>query len=277
MAMIRSGRLWRALLYAALGIGILAVLFPFYCVFVMSSYDNDALYSIVPYWFGDQFWVNTRTIFFQSDYLRAYLNSLVVSSCAVLGGGLIAILYGYGVSKYRFRGKAFLTWFVIVLMMVPQQVTLVGYVMEMRAMRFSGSLAPLIFVWLAHPFSAYFMIQFAKESVPDEVIESGRIDGANEARILFSLCMPFLLPAFAAVGVLVFLWSWNNYLLPLIMVNAHDVRTLPIFIQNLNGEYREDLGAKTNAVVWAIIPLITVFSIFSKSFIKGIAAGSIKG
>lgn len=270
-------QLVRTLLYAAMILSSIIVLFPFYCVLIMSSYDNDSLYSLVPYWFSDQFWVNSSTILIHSDFLRAYLNSIVVSCVSVLGAVFVAMLYGYGVSKYEFKGKKALTWFVIILMMVPQQVTLVGYVMQMRSMGFSGTLWPLIFVWLAHPFSAFFMIQFAKDAVPNEVIESGRMDGANEVRILFSLCMPFLLPAFSAVGVLVFLWSWNNYLLPLIMVNAHDIRTLPIFIKNVNGEYREDLGAKTNAVVWAIIPLITVFSIFSKSFIKGIAAGSVKG
>jgi len=271
------GKAVKGLTYLILAIGTVIILAPIYFVLVMSSYTNEALHHTVPYWFSDQFWINTSELIERAHFFRVYSNSLIVSTFAVMGAVFFAALYGYGVSKYNFKGKKALTWIVIILMMIPQQVNLVGYVMQMRTMGFTGTLAPMIFVWLAHPFSAFFMIQFIKGAVPTEVIESGRIDGANELKILFSIAMPFLLPAFAAVGTLVFLWSWNNYLLPLVVANTMRLRTLPVFIQNLAGEYREELHLRATAVIWTIIPLVTVFSVFSKTFIKGIAAGAIKG
>lgn len=110
-----------------------------------------------------------------------------------------------------------------------------------------------------------------------EIIESGRIDGASEPHILVSLVFPFIVPAVSTIAILLFMWSWNNYTLPMLIINSNDMFTIPLFVSNLISEFRFDIGGRMAALTWAVLPLLVIFSIFSKSFIKGIAAGSVKG
>lgn len=255
----------------------IVVLFPLYIILVMSSYTADELYLMVPYTFGTQFFQNTKDILTSFDFQKSFLNSIIVSALSVVFGVLTTMMYGYGVAKYCFKMKKVFSWLAIVLMMIPSQVTIVGYVMQMRSWQMVSTIWPLVFNWLANPLAAFFMIQFAKEAIPNEVIESGRIDGANELRIFFSLAVHFMMPAIASIGILLFLWSWNNYLLPLIMLDSEQTRTLPLFIKNLTTEYRDNAAAKACGVAWTTIPLVAVYCCFSKTFISGIAAGSVKG
>lgn len=255
---------------------VLITVFPVYIVLVMGSWKNDDLMRTVPYWFSDYFIQNLKNVL-ASNYFRSYGNSIIVSAAAVFGSAFVTTLLGYALAKYKFRGRNFLNKFVIATMMLPQQITVIGYVIEMRSLHMNNSLLPIIVCWLANPFAAFFMIQFMKESVPAEVLESARIDGAGEVKVLMKIVIPFIKPALATVGILVFLWSWNNYMLPLVTINKDNLMTIPLFVNNLGSEYRDDVGARMCAISLAIIPIIIMFSIFSKTFIKGISAGAIKG
>ena len=269
-------RIGKILIYMLVGAVILISLFPLYIVCVMGSWKNDDLMRSLPYFFSDYFLENVKNVI-RSNYLRSYMNSIVVSAASVVLCVLSAALFGYGVTKYEFRGKKVLSTFVIVVMMVPNQVSIIGYLMQMRAMGLNNSLWAIIVCWIANPFAGFFMMQFMKGSVPDEILESARIDGAGEIRVFASIARPFIMPAIASVSILIFLWSWNNYLLPLVVVNDNKNLTLPLFVNNLGSEYRDDIGARMAAMSLALAPLIVVFCVFSKSFIKGIAAGALKG
>lgn len=251
-------------------------LFPFFVLPVMGSYTTEELMRMLPFWFGNSFFANTRTLL-EGNFLRCYGNSIFVSFFSILGSVINSVLISYAVTKYRFKGRKFLEGLIIVTMMLPGQISTIGYIMEMRTFRLTNSLWPLVFTWLAHPFTAFFMLQFMKDSVPMEIIESGRIDGASELRVLVSLVAPFIVPAVSTVSILLFMWSWNNYMLPMLIINNNDMFTIPLYVSNLISEFRFDIGGRMAALTWAVLPVLILYVIFSKSFIKGIAAGSVKG
>ena len=268
--------IWKIVEAVILAVLIFVCLFPFFILPVMGSYNTDELMKSLPFWFGHRFLENTRTLL-QSNFLQIYANSIFVTVLSIVGSAFNSILLAYAVTKYRFKARKFLEMLVIITMMLPGQISTIGYIIEMRTIHMTNTLWPLIFTWLAHPFTAFFMIQFMKEGVPTKIIESGRIDGASEPRILVSLVMPFILPAISTISILLFMWTWNNYMLPMLIVNKNEMFTIPIFVSNLVSEFRFDIGGRMAALTWAVLPVLIVFVFSSKTFIKGIAAGSVKG
>lgn len=258
------------------GILILWCLLPFVLLPLMASYKTDDLMRRLPFWFGSDFLRNVKVLL-TTNFLRTYLNSTLVSVGSIALSITASTLAAYSIAKYKYKGRNFFNILIMLTMMIPGQISTVGYIVEMRAMGLVNTLWPLILTWVAHPFTCFFLIQFMKSSVPDEVIESGRIDGASEPRILLSLAMPFIRPGLSTAVILLFLWSWNSYTLPMLVINANEKFTIPLFVANLISEFRFDIGGRMAALTLAVFPVLIVFSVFSKSFIEGIAAGSVKG
>lgn len=270
------GTCGKMIIWVVFALLLLSCLIPFVLLPLMGSYSTEELMRQLPFTFGDKFFENTKTLL-EGNFLKVYLNSILVSVGSIVFSVVISVLAAYSVTKFRYKGASLITTLIIVTMMVPGQISTVGYIMEMRAIHLTNSLWPLILTWMAHPFTCFFMIQFMKSSVPTEVIESGRIDGASEPRILFSIVLPFIRPGIATTVILLFLWSWNSYTLPMLMINNNDMFTIPLYVANLISEFRFDIGGRMAALTWAVFPVIILFVIFSKSFIKGIASGSVKG
>lgn len=243
---------------------------------MMSTYYSEDIFKGLPLVPSD-YWVENMKTVFQSNFVRVYGNSLLVSAASVLIGVLTSTLIGYAVAKYNFKLKGFLNYFIIVTMMVPAQVGLIGYVIEMRNLGFGDTLLPVILIWSAWPFGAFFMVQFIRDTIPSEIIECARMDGASEPRILFHIAMPILKPGLATLSTLVFLWSWNNYLLPLVTINNSNNYTIPLFVSTLGFVHRTDYGARMGALALATIPVLVIFLLGSRTFIKGITAGAVKG
>ncbi len=262
--------------WSLLTIITLASLFPFYVMIMMSTYYSEDIFKGLPLVPSD-YWVENMKTVFQSNFVRVYGNSLLVSAASVLIGVLTSTLIGYAVAKYNFKLKGFLNYFIIVTMMVPAQVGLIGYVIEMRNLGFGDTLLPVILIWSAWPFGAFFMVQFIRDTIPSEIIECARMDGASEPRILFHIAMPILKPGLATLSTLVFLWSWNNYLLPLVTINNSNNYTIPLFVSTLGFVHRTDYGARMGALALATIPVLVIFLLGSRTFIKGITAGAVKG
>jgi len=266
----------KAVKWFVLSIITLVSLFPFYVMLMMSTYYSEDIFKGLPLVPSDYWLENMKTVF-KSNFVRVYANSLIVSIASVLIGVLTSVMIGFAVSKYQFRLKRFLHYFIIVGMMVPSQVGLIGYVIEMRAFGFGNTLLPVILVWSAWPFGAFFMIQFIRDAIPNELIECARMDGASEPRILFHIAMPILAPGLATLSMLAFLWSWNNYLLPLVTINDPNNYTIPLFISTLGFVHRTDYGARMGALALSIIPVLLLFLLGGRTFIKGITAGAVKG
>ncbi|WP_270165350.1 carbohydrate ABC transporter permease [Paenibacillus sp. SYP-B4298] len=251
-------------------------LVPFYIMIMMSTYFTEDIFKGLPLLPGSYLLNNLRTVF-ESNFIQVYMNSLVVSVSAVLLAGLTSTLIGYSLAKFHFRFKRLLNYFIIISMMVPTQVGIIGYIIEMKHLGFGNTLLPIILVWAAFPFGAFFMVQFIKDTVPNEVLECARIDGCSEPGIFFRIVLPLIKPGLATLATLVFLWSWNNYLLPLVTINDSRWYTVPVFVSNLGIVHRTDYAARMTALAIATLPVLLVFLAGSKTFIKGITAGAVKG
>lgn len=262
--------------YAILIILSLVSLFPFYMMFVMGTYKSEELFRGMPLLLSNYFLENLKTTL-AGGFVRNYLNSIFVSVVSVIAGLFTSITIGYGLAKFDFKGKKAITAIVIIGLMLPTQISVIGYVMEMRTAHLTNTLWSVICVWIANPFSAFFMMQFLQDSIPKDMLECARIDGCSEPRILWAVVVPCIKPAVMTVATLVFLWSWNNYMLPLITLNRQTVYTLPLMISNIAVAYRQDYGAQMLALALSTFPVLIIFCCGSKYFVEGITAGSVKG
>lgn len=266
----------KVLAIAYLGIVTIVSIFPFYMVVIMSTYYTNDLYKGLPILPSNYFLTNLQTVL-DTNFIRVYANSLFVSITATTLSCLTSALIGFSLAKYQFKGRNVLYAFVLSTMMIPTQVSLIGYVLEMKSFGLINTLWPLILTFVATPFAAFFMTQFIKSAVPDEIIESARIDGCSEPEIFIKIIFPFIKPGTVTVAILVFLWSWNNYLLPLVSINDNSRYTIPLLISTLSSEFTTDFAAQMTAVGFAVIPIIILFAIGSRTFIEGLTAGAIKG
>ena len=254
----------------------LVMFFPLYIVFVMGTYYSEDIFKGLPMLPSDYFLTNLKLVI-SKGFFSAYLNSITVSVASVILSVLVSTMIGFALAKYNFKGKKFIFAFVMAIMMIPGQISMIGYMLEMRKMNLINTLLPLIFTWAAHPLGAFLMMQFISDGIPDELLESARLDGCSEPGIFFKIVIPCIKSGFVTLATLVFLWSWNNYVLPLILINKQELFTIPLMVNNLSNAFRSDYGAIMCALGLSVLPMIVIFSLCSRTFIQGIAAGAVKG
>ena len=249
---------------------------PFYFIISMSTHSTAEIYRSELIGFGDQFAANMQTII-KGGFIKYYLNTVYVAVFSGVSCVLISAMAAYALTVYKFKQKNAIKRFIIASMMIPGQISLIGYAIEMRQMHFVNTHAPLVFAWFASAYGVFFVIQYMTNSLPIELIESARIDGSGELRTFFYIALPLIKPAIGTLFMLVFLWSWNNFLMPSTVLTENSKFTLPLGIQTLSTAYRDDWGARGAALAIAVIPLLIIFAFGSKYFIKGLAAGAVKG
>jgi multiple sugar transport system permease protein/cellobiose transport system permease protein len=263
---------------ATFGIAVLSLfsLIPFYIMVIMGTYRNEDLFTRIVLVPGTYLLENLKTVA-ASRFDLLYLNSLIVSLASTALSVFVSACAGFAFAKHEFKYKNRIFAFVLLTMMIPGQLGIVAYVIEMRQLELTGTLLPLILPWVANAFGVYWMTQYIRSAVPTEVLESARIDGCSEAGLFFRMVFPFIYPAVTTLSLLVFLWSWNNYLLPLIIVNKPELYTIPLGITSLGNAYRTDLAAQVLGLTLGTLPVLILFAVGSKSFIRGLTAGSVKG
>ena len=254
----------------------LVMFFPLYIVFVMGTYYSEDIFKGLPMLPSDYFLTNLKLVI-SKGFFSAYLNSITVSVASVILSVLVSTMIGFALAKYNFKGKKFIFAFVMAIMMIPGQISMIGYMLEMRKMNLINTLLPLIFTWAAHPLGAFLMMQFISDGIPDELLESARLDGCSEPGIFFKIVIPCIKSGFVTLATLVFLWSWNNYVLPLILINKQELFTIPLMVNNLSNAFRSEYRAIMCAIGLSVLPMIVIFSLCSRTFIQGIAAGAVKG
>lgn len=249
---------------------------PFYFIISMSTHTTSEIYRGELFTLGTAFADNMRTIF-EGRFHVFYKNSFITSVASGILCVIVSALAGYGLYIYNFKAKKMMTSFIIATMMIPAQISLIGYTVEMRNLGLTNSLLPLILTWGASAYGVFFMLQYMKTSIAMELIESARIDGCGELRTFFSIALPLIKAASGTFFMLIFLWSWNNFLMPSTIITNREKFTIPIGIQTLATAYTQDWGARGAALTISVVPLLIFFAIGSKYFIKGLVAGAVKG
>ena len=250
-------------------------IFPFWTMMMMGTYYSNDIYKGIKILPGTYMMENFKTLT-TINFGQYYLNSFTIGTFCSLLTVLVCSMAGFGFAKYRFRGKTALMGLVMVTLMVPVQLGLVGFVIQMNAIGWLSTLLPLIIPNSASAFGVYWMTSYTTGAIPDSVIESARIDGCNDLRVYLQIALPFMIPACATLLLLSFLWSFNAYLVPAIIISEDRLYTVTIGIRQLGTQFRNDVGAQIFGLSIATIPMLLVFSIFSKYLITGLSASAVK-
>lgn len=253
----------------------LVAIFPFWTMIMMSTYKTADIYKGVKLLPGTYFGENLKSLA-RIAFPTYYSNSLIVAASCSLLTVIVCSMAGYSFAKFRFKGKEFLMGIVMLALMIPVQLGIVGLVIEMKTIGWLTSLWPLIIPNSASAFGVFWMTQYTRDAIPDSVVESARIDGCNEFRVYLTIAMPFMIPACMALAMLSFLSSWNSFLVPTVILTNEKLYTLPLGIRQLSTQYRMDVGAQLSGLTFGTIPMLIVFSLFSKYLITGLSAAAVK-
>lgn len=209
-------------------------------------------------------------------YLRWYLNSIIIMVLQVASGLFLASIVGYGLAKYKFKGRDFMFILVLMVMMVPVEILILPLYKEMDSLNLIDTYWGVILPFLVPATGVFFFRQFAS-GLPSEIMESGRIDGCGEFGIFFKLMMPLMLPAYGAMTILLSMGSWNAMVWPMIVLRTTEMQTLPIGLQSLLTPYGNNYDLLLSGAVMSVLPIMIIFALNQKTFIAGMAAGSVKG
>jgi multiple sugar transport system permease protein len=183
----------------------------------------------------------------------------------------------YGLHVYRFKGRAVLWSVILVIIMLPATLSIIGFVQFIGMLKLRDSYVPLIIPSIASAGTVLFLRQFMMSAISTELIDSARIEGANEYRIFNIIILPIILPALAAQSIFVFVGSWNNFITPSVLISTQSKYTLPLLVRDLAGNiYRAEVGAIYLGVSVSLIPIILFYAFMSRFIISGITMGSLK-
>ena len=207
---------------------------------------------------------------------RWTLNSIVVAVTVTAAQLFVAALAGYAFAKKDFAGRNLLFWLYVGSMMIPGQVTLIPRYILMSKVGFINTYYGLILPSISAPFGVFLMKQFM-QTLPGEIIDAGRIDGASEFGIFRLLVAPLAKPALAVLGIFTFVGEWNDFLWPLVITNSSEMRTLQVGLAMLQEEVPMAFGLLMAGATYAAIPITVVFLMFQRYFLKGLTVGALKG
>ena len=219
---------------------------------------------------------NYRTLFSSYGIGRYIINSVVVSSLATLLALLFVVPAGYAFAKLRFTGRDAVFQALVAAMVVPGQIGMLPLFLELKAMGLVNSYAGALVPWLAGIFGIFLVRQFTL-SIPTELLEAARIDGAGEATILRKIVLPALKPVLITLALFVFLGSWNDFMWPLIVLADQDLYTLPVALAALSREHVQDNELMMAGSVVTVLPVLVLFLALQRHYLDGLLAGSVKG
>lgn len=253
-----------------------ATLLPFFWMISTSFKPGGGLFTYPPTWIPNeptlQWYVQ---LIKEVNFLLHFRNSVFVSVCITVFSLFINSMAGYAFAKHRFRYRDKLFSFLLATMMVPGQLTMIPVFLLLKKLGLLNSYMGLIIPACANVFGIFLIRQFMM-SIPNDLIESARIDGCSEFRIYWSVVLPLCRPVLATLGIFTFMGSWNDFLWPLIVMVREEGYTLPVALANLNGQHPTDFGLLMAAAVLVILPVIVVFIAAQKFVIQGIATTGLK-
>jgi multiple sugar transport system permease protein len=274
-------RLRQAMAYVTLIVLTFICLFPFYILIVNSTRAHPEIQKGFSVLVGGSFVNNIRNVLSNDNLpvVRGVLNSLFISSMSALFSTYFSALTAFGIHAYDFRFKKTIFSFILMIMMVPVQVTTLGFIQLMNSFNLMDTYFPLIVPTIAAPAVFFFMKQYMESILPVAIVEAARIDGSNEFYTFNKIVLPLVKPAMAVQGIFAFVTAWNNFFLPALIIESKEKKTLPILISQLRSAdfLRFDMGQVYILITIAIVPVAIVYLILSKFIIQGIAMGSVKG
>ena len=262
-------------------------IFPLYWIITGSFKTAQDINAQVPQWFPLEPTLDNYTRLFARPAVRWLLNTVVIAVAAMFLTCLTASLAGYALAKKRFYGRQLLFTLLVCAMALPKQVIVIPLLQEMSNIPFydfnygewatmHDTLLAVILPTVGWPFGVFLMKQFS-ETIPTEILEAARVDGAGEIRTFATIVFPMIKPGVGALAIFTFVNTWNDYFLQLIMLTSEESWTISLGIARLQGEMASDFGLIMAGASLAAIPIVAIFLLFQKYFTQGITMGAVKG
>lgn len=290
--------------YLVLILLVIVSLFPFYLMIVNATRSHEQIqlgFSLIPgksLWknfvnlainkeSAGNFWQNiiaglnyTKLINYAENYpiVRGMLNSIIIAVLTALFTTYFSSMTAYGIYMYRFKFRGFAFKFIMAVMMVPTQVSSLGFINLLTRLGLMDNYIGLIVPSIAAPVVFFYMYQSMEATLPFSIVEAARVDGCNEFKTFNKIVVPMMKPAIAVQAIFAFVGSWNNYFMPALVINNKKLWTVPIVIANArNADYMQfDMAIIYMLLCFAVVPLIIVYLFLSKYIISGATAGGVK-
>ena len=274
-----SVRSRRILAYVVLIFFTLVCLIWFYILLINSTRSHAEMtkgFTVLPSThFGDN-WQNLLNGTLPIG--KGFINSLIVS----IGNSILCVYFSamtaYAIHTYHFKGRDAIAAFILAVMMIPGQVTALGFIQLIGKMGLDDTLIPLIIPAIASPVTYFYMKQYMESNMPMSLVEAARIDGSGEFRTFNSIALPIMKPAMATQAIFTFVYSWNQLFMPSILLTDNQLYTMPLMVSQLRGDiYKVEYGAVYLGLTLSVLPLFVIYFALSKYIIAGVALGSVKG
>ena len=255
-------------------------LFWFYVLFINATRSNSELsagFTAIPSSHFIENWVNLKNG--TLPIVMGMLNSLIIAFLTATLATYFSTMTAYAIHAYDFKAKKFIFTFILMIMMIPTQVTVLGFLQLIDKMKLDNSAVPLIVPAIASPAVFFYMKQYMDATLPLSLVEAARIDGSGEFRTFNQIVLPLMKPAIAVQAIFSFVGSWNNYFTPALVLHDDKKKTLPILIAQLrNADWLKfDMGQVYMMIAFSIFPVIIVYLILSKHIVGGVTLGGVKG
>lgn len=273
-----SEKMLRTIGLVSISIVALAAVMPLYWMITGSFKIQLSAMSVPPEWFPAAPTLdNYRDLFNDKPTFRWLFNSILTAGSISLGAIITSTMAGYAFGKKQFIGKNVLFWLMLGTMMLPHQVLLIPLFLMITKLSWINTYAGLIVPFLTYPLGVFLIKQYM-QSIPNELLEAARMDGASEIRTFTMVVVPMAKPAIGAIGIFSFVAGWNEYLWQLVVSDKEHMLTLPIAVSRLSqGLNSTNLGLAMAGATIAFIPMLIFFIVFQRFFVKGISVGALKG
>jgi cellobiose transport system permease protein len=267
--------------HAVLIVGVVISMFPFYWSLVLATNTSRDVFRypprLVP---GSHLGENVRHVLETIDFFGSMLNTLIVAVCTTVLVLFFDSLAAFTFAKYRFPGRSFLFGLLMLIFMLPAQLSIIPQYLIMVKLGWVGTLQALIVPAAVNAFGIFWMRQYITRALPDELLDAARIDGASFFRVYRSVCLPLIRPGLAFLGIYTFVGSWNDYIWPLVVLTDPDKITLQVALAQLNlgsGGNLTDYAMLMAGTLMAITPLLLAFTLFARNFVADLAKGGVQG
>lgn len=270
----------RIIAYVVLILTVFLCLFWFYVLFINATRSHGEMtkgFTPVPSKYLVTNWKNllAGTL----PVWSGLINSVIISTCCAVFSTYFSTMTAYAIHAYDFKFKKAIFTFILMVMMIPTQVTALGFVQLVSKMKLEDSFIPLIVPTIAAPVTFYYLKQYMESNLPLSLVEAARIDGSGEFRTFNHIVLPLMRPAIAVQMIFTFVNNWNNYFTPALILHTDKKKTLPILIAQLRSAdfLKFDMGQVYVMIVFSILPVIVVYLLLSRNIVGGVAAGGVKG
>ncbi|HAJ95394.1 MAG TPA: ABC transporter permease [Actinobacteria bacterium] len=265
------------ILFMVVGIMSLVALFPFYWMIISSFRTNAEIFSTQLNLIPDSFiFKNYIDLITTTNFSRWILNSIIIAVSTTILGLFFSVFAGYAFAKYNFFAKNTLFIIVFLMMAVPRFVTVIPIFKLMSSLGLTNNYFALILPFAINPFAVFLMRQYIK-NIPEDLLDSARIDGCNELQIVINIIMPIIKPSIGAAGIFILMMSWNDYLFPLILMTKENMMLFPVGLASLKTLYVVEYGMIMSGSFLSVLPLIIAFLLLQRQFIAGLTEGAVKG